>query len=197
MKRLGVTGGIGSGKSTFCKFLERNDTRVLYADLLAKDIMQEVPEVKNKIIRAFGSGSYNADGTLNRKYLSTEAFGKGRASELNRIVHPVVQYQTKQIMAQAEKEGCKLFIYEAALLLNYGKPDYLDFVVWIEASEDIRVDRVAVRDNVESSAITERIKHQQTFESVKDYVDFVIYNNGNLSDLREEAERVYLQLVRR
>src|SRR5690554_5834190 len=91
MKVVGVTGGIGSGKTTFCGFFKARGIPVINADSLAKSLMVEDLSLKKQIISKFGSQSYKEDGSLNREYLSKKAFSENRVSELNAIVHPAVK----------------------------------------------------------------------------------------------------------
>jgi dephospho-CoA kinase len=96
MIKVGLTGGIGSGKSAVAKIWEDLGAFPLYADDLAKKIMTEDPDVKSEIKKIFGDESYNKDGALNRPYLAKEAFEKGRVEDLNAVVHPVVYRETKK-----------------------------------------------------------------------------------------------------
>lgn len=195
MKKLGVTGGIGSGKSLFCSYLENLGAFVLDADNLAKEIMTFDESVKAQIIDTFGKESYLSDGNLNKPFLSKEAFSAGRNEELNAIVHPSVYRFTQNIAKKAELEGYPLFVKEAALLLQNGRPDNIDYVVWLDAPEKVRVQRAAYRDNVSEDEIRVRLSKQKSYKEVQDFIDEVIVNDGNDIDLMQIANELFGRLT--
>lgn len=189
MLKIGITGGIGSGKTTICNVWQSLGAYILNADDLAKKIMIENPEVKDEIIKTFGEESYNSDGSLNRAYLAEEAFAKGRVQELNAIVHPAIPKASQKIMEKAE--GIDVFVYEAALLLQNLRPNNLDKIVLVLSEQDRRVERVANRDDVEEQQVIERINKQQNFEELSDQADIIIRNDGTLKELEEQARQLY------
>jgi dephospho-CoA kinase len=194
MKAIGVTGGIGSGKSALCKVWEGLGAVVVYADDLAKNLMISNPSVKESISSVFGSRSYNDDGSLNKPHLIKEAFEKGRVEELNQIVHPAVGEAFREICSMAEKQGEKIVVKEAALLLNDGRPDDLDLIVLVMASEQDKIDRVTSRDGVNESDVLNRINKQPDFEKLKSYADYVLYNDGTLEEFKIKAEKLFADI---
>ncbi|HAC16741.1 MAG TPA: dephospho-CoA kinase [Bacteroidetes bacterium] len=194
MIKVGVTGGIGSGKSTLCRFMADLGAKVVYADKLAREIMNHDLNVRKSIISTFGSESYNND-EINREFLTNEAFNNGRIEELNAIVHPVVQSTLLKLIDDEKQSGTKIFIYEAAILLKNGRPDFLDKIIWIETSPEARVQRVSTRDEVSVESVYQRISTQQSFESVRKYVDIVVNNSGDLQNLKGETERIFKELL--
>lgn len=195
MLKIGITGGIGSGKTTICNIWQSLGAYVLNADDLAKEIMVSDPEVKQKIMEAFGDESYHHDGSLNRTYLADEAFAKSRVQELNAIVHPAIPKATQEIMEKAERKGTEVFVYEAALLLQNLRPENLDKVVLVLSDSAKRVERVAERDDVKEQKVLDRINNQQNFEELTDQADVIIRNNGTLKDLKEKSTEIYHTFV--
>ncbi len=194
MIKVGVTGGIGSGKTTFCKKLEELGAYVLYADDFAKELMSSDSELKVSIKNVFGDEAYFEDGSLNREYLAEEAFRKERVEELNNIVHPVLWKRIKALAEAKEKEGVKVFVKEAAILLNHGRPKDVDYVVLLMADEKERINRTVLRDESSEEKIKERISTQPDFTKKTGLADFVVKNHGSLDDLEKEAERVFALL---
>lgn len=190
MIKVGLTGGIGSGKTAVAKIWEELGAFPVYADDLAKRIMTDDPNVKGKIIELFGDASYNSDGSLYRPYLAKEAFEKGKVEELNGIVHPAVFKETKKLFEDAEKKGYKCAFKEAALLLKQGRPADLDVIVFVDADEEIRIQRVMQRDGAKRREVQHRIAKQSDVLK-KDLCDIIIENNGTEEDLREKAVAVY------
>ncbi len=195
MITVGVTGGIGSGKSTVCEVWADLGAYILNADDLAKQVMVTNPEVKQQLIDHFGSESFLDDGQLNTKHLAKEAFEKGRVKELNAIVHPKLPAAASQEIEEAEAQGYDIFVYEAALLLENLEHGSMDYIVLVLADEDHRIERVKQRDNSSEAEIKQRIKKQRNFEKVTDRVDYVIRNNGTLEELEKKAEIIYQSLL--
>ncbi len=191
MTTVGVTGGIGSGKSTVCQVWADLGAYVLNADELAKQVMASDPEIKKQLVDTFGETTFREDGELNRQFLAREAFEKGRVKELNAIVHPRLPRAASEKMKEAEQAGYEVFVYEAALLLENIEPGDLDFVVLVLADESRRLERVQQRDDSTVSEIKERMNKQRDFEKATERVDYVIRNNGTLVELQKKAEFIY------
>jgi dephospho-CoA kinase len=192
----GVTGGIGSGKSTLCEVWEELGARVVYADNLAKELMVTDPEVQKSLRETFGAETFHPDGSLNKPHLIREAFDKDRVNELNRIVHPAVHNAFGKICSEAEKSGEKMVVKEAALLLNSGRPRELDAVILVLSDRDQQIDRVKRRDRVEESDIVNRMKKQPDFETFKSYADYIIENNGTLEEFKQKSKELFFKLMR-
>lgn len=195
MKIIGVTGNIGSGKSLFCSYLKDAGAWIFNADYEAKQIMVQDEAVKKQIIDAFGQQSYLEDGQLNRKWLSDQAFSSGKADILNQIVHPAVIEETKRQVEVARQSGCPLFVKEAALLLNNGRNEILDYVIWIQSPLQTRIERVQVRDNADINDILARDEKQLKLADVAVFIDEIVINDGTREELKKKAARVLEKLT--
>jgi len=191
MNKVGITGGIGSGKSTVCSVWDKMGAKVLNADRLAKELMQTDDVIKNKLTKTFGTDVFKEDGTLNREYLADEAFAKNRVDELNAIVHPRMPNAVESRMEQAKEQGTEVFVYEAALLLENLQSDYLDSIVLVLADREQRVERVQQRDNSSEKEIQHRMQKQRNFEDSTHLADYLIRNNGSLQNLKNKAKKLY------
>lgn len=196
MIKVGITGGIGSGKTTFCKEWEKLGAYVVYADDLAKQLMHEDEKLKAKIRQVFGADAYDKDGNLNKEYLAQEAFEKGRVAELNELVHPLLWKKIEEIAEEKESEGVPVFAKEAAILLNNGRPEGLDYVILILADEQQRIKRTVERDQSSEGKIKSRIQKQPDFTALTHLADFVVVNDDDVTALREKAKEIYTGLIR-
>jgi dephospho-CoA kinase len=194
MQKIGITGGIGSGKSTVCNIWESLGAGIIKADDLAKEIMMDNPAVKQAIINTFGDQSYQDDGSLNRSFLAKQVFEKRRVEELNAIVHPYVSEEIEEIMQYAETLNFSVIVYEAALLLQNGRPGYLDSVVLVLANKEQRLGWVQQRDETSPQLVLNRMKRQQDFSKLSSLADDVIENNGSLEELKQKAEALFRSL---
>lgn len=195
-KTLGVTGGIGSGKTAVCRFFETLGARVFYADVEAKKLMEEDPDACAEIVAAFGPESYTAGGRLNRAYLAARVFrDDANVARINAIVHPRVFAGFERARAHAERDGVALLVHEAALIFEAGGERHLDAVAVVEAPEDVRIRRVVARDEMAPAQVRARMSHQLSSDELRRRADYVIENTGSLEDLREQVERVYRAVV--
>lgn len=195
MLKIGITGGIGSGKTTVCEVWQTLGAYLINADAVAKNLMVSDNSIQHQIIDAFGSQAYHSDGSLNRLYLAKEAFDKNRVEQLNKIVHPGVFRETSRLLKEAEQKGHDVAVYEAAILFQKGQPEMFDYIVLVLADESQRIKRVRTRDMVHETKVRNRIKKQQNFEKFENKADIVIINNGSLETLKQRAEEVYCQIL--
>ena len=191
----GITGGIGSGKTTVCKEWEKLGAVVVYADDLAKDLMVRDEKLREKLISLFGSDTYNKDGSLNKPHLVEQAFQKGRVQDLNNAVHPVVQNAFAEICSSEKAKGTQLVVKEAALMLNKGRPKEFDCIVLVLSRKDNRISRVQIRDNAGYDEIVSRMDQQPDYEELTHLSDHVINNDGTLHQLQKKSQEIYKKIT--
>lgn len=192
---LGITGGIGSGKSLVCEIFEDLGARVLYADVEAKRLMVENREVKSEIIHAFGEESYLPDGNLNRSYLARIVFGdEEEIARINSIVHPRMAKVFYDARATAIDDDIPLLVYEAALIYESGSAERLDAVAVVHAPATLRIKRVMERDDVTAEDVESRMQHQLPEEELLRRADYVIENDGSIEALEERVEDLFYDL---
>jgi dephospho-CoA kinase len=175
MLRIGITGGIGSGKSTVAAIFSSLGVPVYYADDAAKNLMNSDIELQNKIMAAFGKEVYKKN-QLDRKLLASIVFNdKQKLELLNSLTHPAT-------IADAEKwiltQTAPYIIKEAALLFESEAYKHLDKIIGVSAPEDLRVQRTMLRDNITADAVRKRMKQQMNEEEKIKRCDYVIYNDG-------------------
>ncbi len=174
MLKIGLTGGIGSGKSTIAKVFEVLEIPVYYADKAAKELMNKNELLKQQLIFHFGENTY-IDGILNRKYLGEIVFSnKEKLELLNSLVHPATIADAAKWFQQ---QKAPYVIKEAALLFESGSAEGLDYVIGVSAPETIRIKRVTDRDAVDAAEVKKRM-YNQLDETIKmKLCDFIIRNN--------------------
>jgi dephospho-CoA kinase len=175
MIRVGITGGIGSGKTTVSRIFELLEVPVYYADEAARRLMNEDPLLKESIIREFGENSYGKDG-LNRAYLSSFVFNdKEMLLKLNAITHPAVLRDSEDWLQK--QRSAPYTLREAALIFESGIDRHLDYVIGVSAPEELRISRTMDRDGLEKEAVIKRIERQFKEDDKMSRCNFVIYND--------------------
>ena len=176
MIKVGITGGIGSGKTTVCKVFQILGVPIYFADIRAKVILDTNEEVKLKIINCFGNELLSDSGFVDRIKLAAFVFNsKEKLEKLNAILHPLVQIDFENWLKQ---HGTYNYILkEAAILFESGSFKNLDSIITVIAPLDLRISRVMFRDDISKSQIESRIDKQISDEEKIKRSQFVIYNN--------------------
>lgn len=192
--KVGITGGIGSGKSFVANIFKVMGIPFYDADREAKLLMNEHPAIQEGLIAAFGPQVYTADGSLDRKWLAEQVFGDGdKLNVLNGIVHPIViKHGEEWALRQASPYSLK----EAALLIESGSYLSLDCLILVSAPEELRIERVMLRDQISREAVIARIKKQMPEEEKKKYADFIVLNDG-ISPLLPQILNIHQQILKR
>lgn len=173
-KVIGVTGGIGSGKSSIMRLFKEREIPVYYADIEAKILMQSNEKLMNQIKNEFGEEAY-LDSKLNREYIANQVFNnKEKLKKLNSLVHPAVQNHFKEFLKSIDEP---FVIYENAILFENGFDKQCDYIITVTASENQKIERVMKRDSLTEIQIRQRMSNQWSDEEKIKKSDFVIYNN--------------------
>jgi dephospho-CoA kinase len=186
MFQVGLTGGIGSGKTLICSILEKLGIPVYYADVEAKRLMNHHPDLKKKILDLLGEKAYRSEG-LDREYLAERLFGDAALlAAMNSVVHPAVREDFKRWSDQ-QKE-VPYVVEEAAILFESGAYKELDQAVLVYAPEEIRIRRVMERDECDRESVLRRMRHQLSEEELTKLADHVLVNDGQQMILPQVIE---------
>ena len=178
MLTIGITGGIGSGKSSVCKIFMVLGVPVFQADVVARKLQDEDPFLKNSLKELFGAEIYNEDGTLNRKKLAGIIFNnRVDLEKVNQLIHPAVHREFEKW--KDGKIDFPYVLYEAAILFETGSAAGFDYTILVVANENERLERVMKRDHLTSEAIMLRMKNQMNDAEKIILADFIIENNDN------------------
>ncbi|MDO9265034.1 MAG: dephospho-CoA kinase [Desulfosalsimonadaceae bacterium] len=193
--RLGITGGVGSGKTVVCDYLKRLGVTVVSTDQLARSAVMPGMSAFDKIVHSFGHDILSEDGTLNRKKLRnliTE--DKEKKATLEQFVHPEVLAQITEAYAAARKRRESLIVVEVPLLFETGMASLFDYVLTVTVRADVRMQRIMERDHVSREEALALMGIQMPEEEKIRRSDFVVENNGSLEDTRMRVDAFYKQL---
>ncbi|MGM1056987.1 MAG: dephospho-CoA kinase [Bacteroidota bacterium] len=187
MKVAGLTGGMGSGKTTVAGFFRELGVPVYISDEAGKRLMDTSAEVKSQILQIFGEEAYS-EGKLNRKYIASKVFNaKEHLEKLNSIVHPAV---ARDFEEWKNTQTAAYVIYEAAILLETGGESRCDWVILVTARMENRIQRLQKRDQSTVEEIEARLKHQWGDEKKRNLADFEI-KNDDLSSTKDQVRNIH------
>jgi dephospho-CoA kinase len=179
---IGLTGGIGSGKSTVAGLFRTLGIPVYDSDHRAKELMQSDIQVRQKIVALFGKEAYTSNDVLNRKWIASTVFNNADLlGLLNEIVHPAVYLDLLKWMDEESQRQSPYLIQESAIIFEENLSKRMNRIILVVAPEDVRIDRVMKRDGISREAILDRINNQWPDTEKIPMADFIIYNDGNRS----------------
>ena len=194
---VGITGGIGSGKSLVCSLFERLGRVALKADSIAREIADSNAQVKRQIEALLGTAAYPAKGPLNRAFVAEKVFSDASLlRSLNAIIHPVVikEVHTRSLAMPSERRRPYVLV-EAALIYESGMDETLDKVIVVDADEETRIQRVVERDGLKNEDVLRRIAAQMPAAKKVARADFVIRNQENSVSLEEKVRFIDMILA--
>ena len=191
MKIVGLTGGIGSGKTTVAKLFEDLGVPVYYADIEAKKLMQNLPVLRKKIIALFGEEAYHGE-DINRSHIAQIVFrDREKLKKLNALVHPEVEDHFKKWLAL---QNSAYVIQENALIFENHKQGSYDSIITVTAPLEKRIERVVKRDGVTRQQVLDRIDNQIDDDYKVSHASFVI-NNSILSESKDQVRQIHWRLM--
>lgn len=192
VKIIAITGGFGSGKSTVADYYEKQGYPVINTDLLAKDIMANDTNVQKELVKVFGDKILNTTGNINYHKLAdlvfdNSAISKDNLAKLNQIVHP----PTIQAMINRIEEliniGTEIIFVESALIYESALDEGFDYIIVVDAKEDIRIKRIMAKTKLTEQEIRNRMREQISTQVKANLADFVIENNGSIEKTLDNA----------
>ena len=191
MISIGITGGIGSGKSTVCKVFRLLGVPVFEADKIAKKLINSNLEIKDRLIDLYGKDIYTENGLVNRKKLAEIIFNDDfQLAKVNALIHPAVRNEYYNWL---KNQNTTYIIHEAAILFESGFYEMMDFTILVSAPESQRIERVIKRDKISENEIKERVTKQWTDEQKQKLATIEIKNN-NQNLLIPEIVRINNQI---
>lgn len=187
MLKIGLTGSIGTGKSTVSKLLRERGIAVIDADLLAREIVKKGQECLNDLKNVFGNQVLTIDGELDRKKLGQIVFSDDSKLELlNSVTHPHIRRRMKAQMNELESKNNKVIVLDIPLLFEANMEDLVDIVLVVFAKEEIQIKRIMERDNCTQEEAMRIIKTQISQQDKISKSDYTIDNSGTIEELKEK-----------
>ncbi len=185
MKIIGITGGIGSGKTTFSNLLSKEyNIPVIDADTLARSVVSLNSEGLKEIVKAFSEDILFCDKTLNRSKLGGIVFKDRKKLEiLNNIVHPLVKKEFLKEVENLKKEGHSYVIYDCPLLIEEDLISSVDITILVHSDLESRINRILLRDNITKEEASLKISSQMDLDDKISFCDIVVYNNGDIKNM--------------
>ena len=195
MKIIGLTGGIGSGKTSVADLLRSHGLPVIDADQLARDVVEPGQPALAELADAFGADILHADGTLNRGELAARAFASEDATQrLNDITHPRIMALRDELIDDARDDGEPAVIYDMPLLVEKGQHEDMDLVVVVHVDVEKRIERLVNGRGLDEADVRRRIAAQATDEERLAVADVIIDNNGPREKLEPQVQALVDQI---
>ena len=196
MLKIGLTGGIGSGKSEVSKFFHKWGAFILDADKEAKKIIDKNEEAQQEIIKEFGSDVINIDNKIDKQKLARVAFqDEFHQLNLNSIIHPYVFKKIDETFDKIKLDNKhKIFVVDAALIYESGADTHMDYVIVVTSLLRYRTERVMSRQNITRDDFMKRVALQWSDEDKEHLADFIIQNNSDLKNLEKESKNIFESL---
>lgn len=197
MKWIGITGSIGTGKSSVAKVLRELGYQVLDADELAKKQLEIGESGYLKVLESFGKQLLNSDKTIDRSKLAKIVFNnRNELLKLENIIHPLIQKQIQIIKNESEKNGEKILFYDVPLLFEKNMENLFDEIILVVAENEVQLQRIQKRNNWTEEEIKKRLESQMPLAQKKLKSKFIIENNGSQNDLRDQVLGVLPQILK-
>lgn len=194
--KIGLTGGIGAGKSTISQMIKEKNIPVVDADKISREVLNLYPEILIKVADVFGKEFLDDNGNLNRKEFGSYIFkNKDKRIEYENIIMPYITQETFRRMRALEESKELICILDAPTLIEQGLYKKMDVNILVWVDKDTQVNRVMKRDGLSREEIINRINSQMPIEEKKKFVDYIIDNCKNIEDTKRELEKILMELM--
>jgi dephospho-CoA kinase len=188
MIKIGLTGGIGTGKSTVCNILRNEGFKVIDADVIAKEVIEKNPQILEMVRKQFGSGFFDWRGEFRRREFGNHIFRftKERIKYEN-IIIPYIKKTLEENTKSYEKKGEKIVIIDAPTLIENNMQDEMDYIILVCVDNSVQIQRVMSRDKLSKPDAVTRINAQMSLEAKKEFANIIIDNNGELMETQKQV----------
>ncbi|MDD6796396.1 MAG: dephospho-CoA kinase [Clostridiaceae bacterium] len=191
MLKIGLTGGIGTGKSTVSRMLSAAGFKILDADLVARQVLISYPEILDKVRIQFGDGFFNWKGEFRRKEFGNHIFRFPKQRiKYEEIIIPYIKKEINEALKRYEENNEKLIILDAPTLIENGLNEDMDYVILVCADNNTQIQRVKIRDKVSNADAISRINSQMPLEEKKKFANILIDNNSDLTKTQRQVKDI-------
>jgi len=192
---IGLTGGIGSGKSLAASYFREQGAKIIDADIISRQVVESGQPAWKEIVGEFGAGYLNPDQSLNREKLATEVFqNEKKRTVLERIVHPRIFSEEKKRYEEYSKSDSRaIVIIDAALLIESGNYKNVDKVVIVKTSLETQIERVMQRNGISREEVENRLKSQMPLEEKSEFADYILDNECSREELKSQVSDLHMQ----
>ena len=192
MLRLGLTGGIGSGKSTVARMLAERGAVIIDADAISRELVEPGEPALDRLVEEFGTGILREDGSLNRGALARVAFDDAAAAaRLNQIMHPAIREESERRIADAVRRGATVVVFDMPLLVETGQQEVVDRVIVVDVPEAVQIQRAVGSRGLDEADVRRRIALQASREERLGCADGVIDNSGDVAETERQVEALW------
>lgn len=197
MITVGLTGGIGSGKSTISNMIESKNIPIIDADLISREVLDIYPEILQEIKKVFGEEFIDYNGNLKRRELGNYIFKNDvLRKKLENIIIPYIKKEIFNRIEECNKLNKKICVVDAPTLIEHKINEKMDYNILVWVDKNTQIQRVKLRDNMNYEEVIKRINSQMSLEEKVKYVDFTIDNSGSLINTKKELEEVLGKIIR-
>lgn len=195
MLRVGLTGGIGSGKTTVAQLIHAAGIPVIDADVIAREVVEPGQPALDELAVEFGSDILYDDGSLNRGELAQRAFASSAATaRLNAITHPKIEQRTAELFAELQQQGHDIVVWDMPLLVDKGYDKQMDAVIVVDVDADTRMKRLVSYRGLAADDAARRIATQVGDEERRQAATYIIDNHGSIENLAPQVDEIITQL---
>ena len=197
--RIGITGGMGAGKTTVTRLFEEADILAIDADMVSRDVLEEYPEVHDYIRATYGEEYFLPNGDLDRRAFGRRVFSDPKAlASYEAVIMPFIIYEIKERFNYIEDATEDEYaVLDAPLLFQVKEADVYDVSITVEMDEELTIERVMERDGLDREEVIARISQQMPRAQREELADYVILNNGTVEELKEKALQVLAEIRQR
>lgn len=197
MIKVGLTGGIGSGKSTVSNIIREKQIPIIDADIIARNVLDIYPEILINLKKEFGEAFFDDKGKLLRRKFGDFVFENvERRKKLEEIMIPFIIKEINLRINEYDKLGEKIVIIDAPTLIEHGLHKYMDVSVLVWVDIDTQIMRVMIRDSLSRDNTTNRINAQMCLDSKKEMVDYIVNNTGSVDETRKQVYRIFDEIMK-
>jgi len=195
MLKIGLTGGIGSGKSTVSDYLKQLGFEVIDADIISREVLNIYPEIIKNIRIQFGEEFFDCKGTLDRRKFGNYLFkNKNKLLEYETIILPKIEMEIFTRLEQMEEKGKAVCFLDAATLIEKHLHNKMDknILIWVDSNTQIK--RISKRDNMDLENVSQRINSQMNLDEKRNYVDYIVDNSNGLENTKSQVSNILIEL---